>query len=60
MNADETPPTPANQEADPAAAAPRGTTRKSKLGRGLSVLFGEESQDDAELDQLRQSKTVPV
>ena len=60
MNADETPPTPANQQADPAAAEPHGTTRKSKLGRGLSVLFGEESQDYAELDRLRQSKTVPV
>ncbi len=58
MNADETPPTPANQETD--RAEPRGTTRKSKLGRGLSVLFGAESQDDAELDRLRQSKTVPV
>ncbi len=60
MNADETPPTPANQETGPAVAGPSGTTRKSKLGRGLSVLFGEESQDYAELDRLRQSKTVPV
>ncbi len=31
-----------------------------QLGRGLSALFGEENDDFAELDSLRQSKTVPV
>ncbi len=31
-----------------------------QLGRGLSALFGEENDDYAELDSLRQSKTVPV
>jgi ParB family chromosome partitioning protein len=34
--------------------------RRRILGRGLSALFGEESEDYAALDRLRQAKTVPV
>ena len=34
--------------------------RKRGLGRGLGQLFGEESQDYAELDKARQGKNVPV
>ncbi len=30
------------------------------LGRGLAALFGEEEEDYAELDRVRQTKTVPV
>ncbi|MEE8516946.1 MAG: ParB/RepB/Spo0J family partition protein [Alphaproteobacteria bacterium] len=30
------------------------------LGRGLAALFGEEEEDYAELDRMRQTKTVPV
>jgi ParB family transcriptional regulator, chromosome partitioning protein len=35
-------------------------SRRRNLGRGLSALFGEESEDYAALDRLRQAKTVPV
>src|SRR5262249_53948249 len=34
--------------------------RRRNLGRGLSALFGEESEDYATLDRLRQAKTVPI
>jgi ParB family chromosome partitioning protein len=34
--------------------------RRRSLGRGLSALFGEESEDYAALDRLRQAKTVPI
>ncbi len=34
--------------------------RGRQLGRGLSALFGEEAEDYAELDSVRQSKTVPI
>jgi ParB family transcriptional regulator, chromosome partitioning protein len=34
--------------------------RRRNLGRGLSALFGEESEDYAALDRLRQAKTVPI
>jgi ParB family chromosome partitioning protein len=34
--------------------------RGRQLGRGLSALFGEDTEDYAELDAVRQSKTVPV
>ncbi len=35
-------------------------TRGRQLGRGLSALFGEETEDYAELDAMRQSKMVPI
>ncbi len=35
-------------------------TRGRQLGRGLSALFGEEAEDYAELDSVRQSKMVPI
>jgi ParB family chromosome partitioning protein len=34
--------------------------RRRNLGRGLSALFGEESEDYAALDRLRQGKTVAI
>ncbi|MBI1206143.1 MAG: ParB/RepB/Spo0J family partition protein [Azospirillum sp.] len=34
--------------------------RRSNLGRGLSALFGEASEDYASLDKVRQSKQVPI
>ncbi len=34
--------------------------RGRQLGRGLSALFGEETEDYAELDAMRQSKMVPI
>ncbi|MGB8275576.1 MAG: ParB/RepB/Spo0J family partition protein [Alphaproteobacteria bacterium] len=34
--------------------------KKRQLGRGLSALLGEESEDYAELDRVRLSKTVPI
>src|SRR5882724_9018119 len=34
--------------------------KRRNLGRGLSALFGEESEDYAALDRLRQAKTVPI
>src|SRR5262249_54952400 len=34
--------------------------RRRNLGRGLSALFGEESEDYAALDRLRQVKSVPI
>ena len=33
---------------------------RKNLGRGLSALFGEESEDYAELDRVRASKEVPI
>lgn len=33
---------------------------RQKLGRGLSALFGEEREDYASLDSVRQGKTVPI
>jgi ParB family chromosome partitioning protein len=33
---------------------------KTRLGRGLSALLGEESADYAALDSVRESKTVPI
>ncbi len=38
-----------------------GAKRKStKLGRGLSALLGEEDDDQAQLERLRQSRTLPT
>jgi ParB family chromosome partitioning protein len=34
--------------------------KRRNLGRGLSALFGEESEDYAALDRLRQAKTVSI
>jgi ParB family transcriptional regulator, chromosome partitioning protein len=34
--------------------------KRRNLGRGLSALFAEESEDYAALDRLRQSKNVPI
>ncbi|HYD71084.1 ParB/RepB/Spo0J family partition protein [Azospirillum sp.] len=34
--------------------------RRASLGRGLSALFGEETEDYSALDKVRQSKTVPI
>ena len=34
--------------------------RRRNLGRGLSALFGEEAEDYAALDRLRQVKSVPL
>jgi ParB family chromosome partitioning protein len=34
--------------------------RRRTLGRGLSALFGEETEDYAALDKLRQAKMVPI
>ena len=34
--------------------------RRRNLGRGLSALFGDEGEDYAALDRLRQAKAVPV
>ncbi|WP_084462352.1 ParB/RepB/Spo0J family partition protein [Oceanibaculum pacificum] len=34
--------------------------KRQNLGRGLDALLGEDSDDYAELDRLRQTKTVPV
>lgn len=36
------------------------SSRRRNLGRGLSALFGEEADDYAELDRVRQTKTAPV
>ncbi len=43
---------------DPAAGEARPKPRQ--LGRGLSALFGDDRQDYAELDALRQSKAVAI
>ncbi|EDP62888.1 ParB-like partition protein [alpha proteobacterium BAL199] len=34
--------------------------RTNKLGRGLSALLGDEEEDQAQLDRLRQTRTLPV
>lgn len=34
--------------------------RPNKLGRGLSALLGEEEEDQARLDRLRQTRSLPV
>jgi ParB family chromosome partitioning protein len=34
--------------------------RKARLGRGLSALLGDDSSDLAALDQVRESKSVPI
>ncbi|WP_207455708.1 ParB/RepB/Spo0J family partition protein [Azospirillum sp. SYSU D00513] len=34
--------------------------RRASLGRGLSALFGEETEDYTALDKVRQSKQVPI
>ena len=34
--------------------------KRTNLGRGLAALFGEESDDYAELDKVRSAKTVPI
>lgn len=39
---------------------PETQGRRRGLGRGLGQLFGEEAQDYAELDKLRQTKSVPI
>jgi len=36
------------------------TQKRSSLGRGLSALLGDETEDYAELDKVRATKTVPV
>jgi len=43
---------------DESAGASRKTSKK--LGRGLSALLGDEDEDTAELDKLRQTRTLPV
>ncbi|AWK86053.1 ParB/RepB/Spo0J family partition protein [Azospirillum thermophilum] len=37
-----------------------GGARRSSLGRGLSALFGEATEDYTALDKVRQSKQVPI
>ncbi len=37
-----------------------GQGRRRGLGRGLGQLFGDDAQDYAELDKLRQGKSVPI
>ncbi len=37
-----------------------GEGKRKNLGRGLSALLGEDTEDYAELDRVRGSKTVPV
>ena len=37
-----------------------GTRRGARLGRGLSSLLGEDGDDLAQLDRLRQSRNVPI
>ena len=39
---------------------PEGQGRRRGLGRGLGQLFGDDAQDYAELDKLRQTKSVPI
>lgn len=34
--------------------------RSNKLGRGLSALLGDEEEDQAQLDRLRQTRSLPV
>lgn len=34
--------------------------RSNKLGRGLSALLGDEGEDQAQLDRLRQTRSLPV
>ena len=36
------------------------TQKRNSLGRGLSALLGDEAEDYAELDKLRDTKSVPV
>jgi len=52
------------EEHDPGATAARplgGEPHKRRnLGRGLAALFGEESEDYAELDRVRATKEVPI
>lgn len=43
-----------------AETGPSEMQRRSNLGRGLSALFGEASEDYASLDKVRQSKQVPI
>ncbi|MBP2300396.1 ParB/RepB/Spo0J family partition protein [Azospirillum picis] len=38
----------------------QGSARRSSLGRGLSALFGEATEDYSALDKVRQSKQVPI
>jgi ParB family chromosome partitioning protein len=44
----------------PAGPRPEAAGRRASLGRGLSALFGEASDDYASLDRVRQTKPVPV
>jgi len=37
-----------------------GGARRASLGRGLSALFGESTEDYSQLDKVRQSKQVPI
>lgn len=37
-----------------------GGARRASLGRGLSALFGEATEDYSALDKVRQSKQVPI
>ncbi|MFQ5954165.1 MAG: ParB/RepB/Spo0J family partition protein [Kiloniellales bacterium] len=60
MSAEDPPPTSENQVGGPGPGEPRPPARQSKLGRGLSALFGEEGTDTTEPDRLRPSKTMPV
>ena len=41
-------------------SAPTEQVKRTNLGRGLAALFGEESDDYAELDKVRSAKTVPI
>jgi len=34
--------------------------RSNKLGRGLSALLGDEEEDQAQLDRLRQTRSLPI
>ncbi|KAA0597634.1 ParB family chromosome partitioning protein [Azospirillum lipoferum] len=38
----------------------QGGARRASLGRGLSALFGEATEDYSALDKVRQSKQVPI
>jgi len=42
------------------AGRQEGGARRASLGRGLSALFGEATEDYTALDKVRQSKQVPI
>ncbi|PWC32269.1 ParB/RepB/Spo0J family partition protein [Azospirillum sp. TSO35-2] len=45
---------------DDTKRADSGGARRASLGRGLSALFGESTEDYSALDKVRQSKQVPI